>query len=178
MKTREEIAKELEDKRKKELAEIQQTALSKEKEEIKAILSAFMTHLKSHRPIIEQKVIVSDFEVLKSLKSQINSLNERLQDIRIPEEVKVIEEKTVTHKTDKVSHQFLLWFFVVAFAIIFGLLWYAIDLHYSTADKIEKAETRGRDKGHKDIYRVLPQQGKKWLKKEYPDVEWEETKNE
>ncbi len=178
MRTREEIAKELEDKKKKELAEIQQTALSKEKEEIQAMFKAFMTAFTAYRPTFNQKVILNDFEVLKSLKSQINDLDKRLQNIQIPEEVKVVKETNVTHKTDKVSHQFLwIWFAVSSMVVAFSL-WYAINLHYSTAEKIEQAETRGLQKGYKQVYRILPEQGKKWVKKEYPDVEWEETKNE
>ncbi len=123
-KTRAEIEADIASKKKEEM---QKLAFEKERDEIKKILighvedithitTYFLSNFKAHKPENVLKYKIDDFNEIIALKQHLNELTDRIDNLKIPNEVKLKQE--VTHKTDKVSHKFLWRFFGVSIFVI------------------------------------------------------------
>lgn len=147
MKTREEIAQELADKKKSE-------SLSKEILEVKSLFKAFLSDFKATNIKLEHSYSLKDEVSLKQLNNAINN---------IPKEFKI------KHTTDKVSNKFLWWYFILS-TLFLSLSISATSYFYFNTSKIEReAFEKGQIQGQKNVYKILPQSSKKFLKEKYPN---------
>jgi hypothetical protein len=151
MKTREEIAQELADKKKSE-------SLSKEILEVKSLFKTFLSDFKASNIKLEHSYSLKDEVSLKQLNNAINS---------IPKEFKI------NHTTDKVSNKFLWWYFAVSTLFLSLAIGYGINQHYKYSDieKVkENAFIQGQKKGYQDIYQIVPKNTQQFLQKKHPNI--------
>ncbi len=153
MKTREEMAQELSDKKKSD-------SLSKEINEIKSVLSTFLSEFRGSSVNIKHNYRLEDEIALKELKKAINS---------VPEEIIVNNH----HTTDKVNTKFLWWYFVVSTLVLFLSVGYGINQSYKYEDVPgleKKAFNQGKNKGYQEVFETLPKTSQDFLKKKHPNV--------
>jgi hypothetical protein len=153
MKTREEMAQELSDRKKSD-------SLSKEINEIKSVLSTFLSEFRGSSVNIKHNYRLEDEIALKELKKAIDS---------VPEEIIINNH----HSTDKVSTKFLWWYFVVSTLVLFLSLGYGINQSYKYEDVPgleKKAFIQGKNKGYQEVFETLPKTSQDFLKKKHPNV--------
>ena len=152
MKTREEIAQELADKKTTE-------NLSEEVQEVKRLLSSFLGDFKAVNLKLEHSYSLKDEVPLKELNDTIKS---------IPKEFKV------KHTTDKISNKFLWWYFSISSIIIAASLFFGAYTYKNTDLGASKEEllqeyNKGKIDGFQEVYNVLPENSQDFLKTKYPN---------
>jgi hypothetical protein len=153
MKTREEIAKELADKR-------EHSQIVDEANELKSFLRSFLSDLKDFKVSHDHLYRLEDLKPLNELKNKIDS---------IPKEI------LIKKSTDKVSTTFLWCYFavsslVIALSLGFGIYQYQ---KYSDMAALENAYYEqgfqaGQLKGRKEIFIRLPDNSQNYLLQKYP----------
>lgn len=170
MKTREEIQKELDNKKEtSELSEIKTIA-----EDLKVEINNKIARLQNFKPEVTHSYRLSDEVPLKELKTAIFNLGRELVNFKkIPERI----ELETTHRTDKVSHKFLWRYFAVSSLIIALSVGYGVYQHYNSSDVYNDIEAlkkeafnNGFQKGYQDTYKILPDDSQKFLRNNYPKV--------
>lgn len=153
MKTREEIAQELADKKTSE-------NLSEEVNQLKSLLSSFLRDFRKVSVKLEHHYKLEDEVALKELKTAIDS---------VPSEI-VINNK---HTTDKVSTKFLWWYFIASTVVIMLSVGYGVNQEHKFKDVEaleKKAFLKGKNEGFKEVFGTLPKSSQDFLKKKHPNV--------
>lgn len=134
-------------------------SLSKELETIKSFLSSLKDINIKH----EYEYRLTDEIALKELKTALESVD-------IPKEI--LLKKKIHHTTEKISHRFLWWYFVVSTLAIGGALYFAYHQHKELENIKEATKTyeQGLEEGYKTVYKVLPKASQEYLKEKYPEA--------
>lgn len=134
-------------------------SLSKELETIKS----FLSNLKDINVKHEHEYRLTDEVALKELKTTLESID-------IPKEI--LLKKKIHHTTEKISHRFLWWYFVVSTLAIGGALYFACDQNRELENikNATKTYEQGLEEGYKTVYEVLPKASQEYLKEKYPNA--------